>query len=91
MIDERTVLLGSLNTLSQMWTREVMLTMHGEHFARKLLEHEHAEDFATPPLCDACKGRQLDLRRKGKADEWYWRCYARTCPKWSPSGRTNWS
>src|SRR5690606_30513340 len=40
VIDERLVMLGSLNTLSQSRTREVMITVHGRHFARKLLEHE---------------------------------------------------
>ncbi|WP_393077141.1 hypothetical protein [Streptomyces sp. LN704] len=38
VIDERTVMIGSLSTLSQSWTREVMVTMRCGHFARKLLE-----------------------------------------------------
>ena len=44
VIDEHTVLLGSLNSLSQSRSREVMLTIKGGHFARKILTHEHAED-----------------------------------------------
>ncbi|RGD62079.1 hypothetical protein DR950_33895 [Kitasatospora xanthocidica] len=78
VIDEQTVLLGSLNALSQSHSREIMLTVRGAHFARKILEHEHAEDFARPPRCAGCQGDQLDLRR-GKAG-WYWRCYDRACP-----------
>lgn len=90
VIDERRVLLGSLNTLSQQITREVMLTLDGEHFARKLLEHEHATVFSVPPRCAACNGTAIDLRRTERQG-WYWRCYARTCPKWHPKGRTNWT
>jgi hypothetical protein len=78
IIDERTVMLGSQNILSQSRTREVMLTMHGAHFARKLLEHEHATDFASPPPCGKCGGSEIDLRRGTKGD-WYWRCYDKTC------------
>jgi phosphatidylserine/phosphatidylglycerophosphate/cardiolipin synthase-like enzyme len=79
VIDERVVLIGSQNVLSQRWTREVMLVMEGHHFARKLLEYEHAADFATPPCCGACGGSEVDLRRR-KNGEWYWRCFARACP-----------
>ncbi|MGY4972152.1 phospholipase D-like domain-containing protein [Streptomyces nigrescens] len=86
VIDERTVMLGSLNVLSQSWTREVMLTMRGAYFARKLLAHEHAETFARPPRCGRCKGAEIEIRR-GKNGTWYWRCYAAPC-KTTPSGRT---
>ncbi|MFD8910394.1 AAA domain-containing protein [Streptomyces sp. NPDC059575] len=79
VIDEHTVLLGSLNSLSQNRSREVMLTIKGGHFARKILTHEHAEDFAKPPRCDACKGEEVDLRRRTDGS-WYWRCFNRTCP-----------
>jgi len=48
VVDENVVLLGSLNTLSQRRSREVMLVMRGTHFARKLLAHEHAAEFASP-------------------------------------------
>ncbi|HEX6968097.1 MAG TPA: AAA domain-containing protein [Micromonosporaceae bacterium] len=88
VIDEETVLLGSLNALSQSRTREVMLTVRGAHFARKLLEHEHAKTFAAPPRCGACGDTKIDLRR-GKSD-WYWRCYSETCPARSKPGRKAW-
>jgi len=78
VIDEQTVLLGSLNSLSQSRSREVMLTIKGSHFARKILAHEHAEDFARPPRCSACKGDDVDLRRRGNG-AWYWRCFNRAC------------
>lgn len=87
VIDERTVLLGSLNPLSQRWTREVMLTMRGAHFARTLLEHEHAEDFARPPKCGRCGGDEIEIRRH-KDHTWHWRCYAPAC-KTTASGRSN--
>lgn len=90
VIDEQVVLLGSLNSLSQSWTREVMLTIHGGHFARRLLEHENAMIFARPPRCGECHGTEVVLRRKG-AGEWFWRCYARTCPWWTPRGQKNWT
>ncbi|MCT9009395.1 hypothetical protein N4G66_31900 [Streptomyces rhizosphaerihabitans] len=67
MIDERTVMIGSLNTLSQAWTREVMVTMRGGHFARKLLEHEHAELFTRPPKYARCGGTSIELRRRSGA------------------------
>ncbi|MFI2369039.1 phospholipase D-like domain-containing protein [Streptomyces sp. NPDC018833] len=79
VIDERTVLLGSLNSLSQSRSREVMLTIHGGHFARRILTHEHAEDFARPPRCGACQLDEVDLRRRKNGD-WRWRCYNRACP-----------
>jgi phosphatidylserine/phosphatidylglycerophosphate/cardiolipin synthase-like enzyme len=90
VIDERTVLLGSLNALSQRTTREVMLTLQGEYFARKLLAHEHAVAFSAPPPCGACHGATVQLRRTVQKG-WHWRCYATTCPRWDPRGRTNWT
>ncbi|MER5882953.1 AAA domain-containing protein [Streptomyces sp. NPDC001941] len=85
VFDERTVLLGSLNALSQSWTREVMITMRGAYFARKLLAHEHAEAFARPPKCGRCRGTQIEIRRRRNGN-WFWRCYDTTC-KATPSGR----
>ncbi|MFC9428070.1 AAA domain-containing protein [Streptomyces sp. NPDC056987] len=87
VVDERTVMLGSLNALSQNWTREVMLTMRGAHFARKLLEHEHAAVFAAPPRCGRCNGTEIEIRRR-KDGSWVWRCYAPAC-KTTPRGGTN--
>ncbi|MFB6953568.1 AAA domain-containing protein [Streptomyces niveus] len=86
VIDERTVMLGSLNVLSQSWTREVMLTMRGAHFARKLLAHEHAAVFAAPPRCGRCGGDEIEIRRWKSG--WVWRCYAFAC-KTTPKGGTN--
>nr|WP_203950280.1 AAA domain-containing protein [Microbispora rosea] len=88
VIDERLVMLGSLNVLSQSWTREVMVTMRGGHFARKILQHEHAEDFSRPPRCDRCRQRQVDLRRRSDG-RWYWRCYNKACP--GRSGKNAWT
>ncbi|WP_258564995.1 AAA domain-containing protein, partial [Streptomyces sp. WELS2] len=87
VIDERTVMIGSLNTLSQSWTREVMVTMRGGHFARKLLEHENARLFARPPRCARCGGTSIELRRR-KNGTWFWRCYDTVC-KTGANGRSN--
>lgn len=85
VVDERLVLLGSLNVLSQSNSREVMLVMQGECFARKLLDHEHARTFANPPICGECSSTKIDLRRT-KAKDWYWRCYAPK-PQPRPDGK----
>jgi len=90
VLDEQTVLLGSLNVLSQSRTREVMLVMRGAHFARRLLGHERAEDFAAPPRCGDCNGTMIDLRRNTKGD-WYWRCYNRGCPSRAAGSRSAWT
>ncbi|MDQ0937270.1 hypothetical protein QFZ49_007245 [Streptomyces turgidiscabies] len=87
VIDEQTVMIGSVNTLSQSWTREVMLTMRGAHFARKLLEHEHAELFTRPPKCARCGGTSIELRRR-KNSTWFWRCYDTVC-KTGANGRSD--
>ncbi len=76
IIDEKTVLLGSLNSLSQS--------------ARMLLEHEHASDIAVPPRCGACRGTMIDLRRR-RAGDWYWRCYNPSCPRRSTGNRRAWT
>lgn len=91
VIDEKTVMLGSLNVLSQSWTREVMLVMHGGHFARRLLEDERAEDFASPPRCGACRGTKVNLRRSGRTGDWFWQCYGEDCPNRSSENRQPWT
>lgn len=86
VIDERIVLFGSLNTLSQSNSREVMLVMEGEHFARKLLDHEQARAIATPPRCGRCGSTTLVLHRTIRQN-WFWRCYARAGTA-GPNGRS---
>jgi phosphatidylserine/phosphatidylglycerophosphate/cardiolipin synthase-like enzyme len=92
VIDEHTVMLGSLNALSQSpsQTREVMITMRGHHWARKLLTDLHAEEFSKPPCCEACQGQQVDLRRASDAS-WYWRCYNPACPVRGKGRRQAWT
>ncbi|AIS01009.1 hypothetical protein SGLAU_25355 [Streptomyces glaucescens] len=87
VIDEWTVMIGSLNTLSQSWTRQAMVTMRGGHFARKLLEHEHAELFTRPPKCERCGGTSIELHRRTNGT-WFWRCYD-TIRKTGRNGRSN--
>jgi hypothetical protein len=80
VIDDQIVMLGSLNTLSQRRSREVMITMRGRHWAHRLLGHLHAEEFSRPPRCGACNRETVDLRRRPNAGSWYWHCYSQTCP-----------
>ncbi|MEU6339295.1 hypothetical protein ACFUZA_17820 [Streptomyces cellulosae] len=87
VIDERTVVIGSLSTLSQSWTRQVMVTIRGGHFAHKLLEHEHAELFSRPPRCARCGGTSIELRRR-RNGVWFWRCYDTVC-KAGRNGRSD--
>lgn len=87
VVDEQTVMFGSLNALSQSRTREIMLTMRGAHFASKLLKQLNAEVFALPPTCGRCGGSSIEIRRR-KNSTWYWRCYDTTC-KTTPSGNSN--
>ncbi len=42
VIDEHIVMWGSLNALSQRWSRELMTTARGHHWARRLLIHLRA-------------------------------------------------
>lgn len=88
VVDEQTVMIGSLNALSQSWTREIMVTIRGAHFARKILEHQHAEVFADPPTCPKCGQTDVDLRRR-RNDVWYWRCFNPACP--GGTGRQAWN
>ncbi|GAV39254.1 AAA domain-containing protein [Streptomyces acidiscabies] len=79
VVDDSTVAIGSLNALSQSWTREIMITMNGAHFARKILEQQHADVFSRPPTCPSCRRDDIEIRR-GQRGNWYWRCYNRSCP-----------
>jgi hypothetical protein len=90
VIDDHTVMMGSLNALSQQRSREVMVTMRGHHWARKLLSHLHAEEFSKPPRCGACNGQQVDLRRAGSSGNWYWHCYNKACPEYGNGKHKAW-
>ena len=82
VVDERTVFLGSLNTLSHRTRREIMTRHTGARYARSLLEHEHAEVFSRPLVCRAC-AIPTELRRslsERKDHYWYWACPTKGCP-----------
>jgi hypothetical protein len=83
IIDERVVFQGSLNRLSHHRTRDVMVVQQGQHFARKLLGHEHAHQFAHPPtVCGRCAQPTVELFRSGSRrldDSWFWRCSVAQC------------
>lgn len=81
IVDERTVFLGSLNTLSHQTRREIMTRHTSARYARSLLEHENAEVFSRPPACRTC-AIPTELRRSlsGKKDHyWYWACPTKGC------------
>jgi hypothetical protein len=77
VIDDHTVMMGSLNALSQQRSREAMITMRGQYFARRLLRELRAEEYTSPPVCGACQ-QQVALRQT--RDDVYWRCYNKSCP-----------
>ena len=82
VIDEQLVLQGSLNVLSHRNTREVMVAQRGQCFARKMLAHEHAHEFATPPPCGRCGSGEVELCRSSSEQRgfpWYWRCATGGC------------
>jgi len=83
IIDERVVFQGSLNPLSHHRTRDVMVVQQGQYFARKLLSHEHAHQFADPPtVCGQCAQPTVELFRSGSRKlnfSWYWRCSISKC------------
>ena len=65
VIDDHTVMLGSLNALSQHRSREVMITMRGHHWARKLLDRPPCRGVQqAAPLRSLQRPGQVDLRRK---------------------------
>jgi len=82
VIDDHLALLGSLNIFSHRDSREVMAVLEGQAFARKLLEKEHAQEFADPPRCDRCGGDTVELYRSESARlgfPWLWRCTEARC------------
>ena len=62
------------------------MTIRGTHFARKLLDHEHADLFSRPPTCARCGNTTIELRRRTNGT-WFWRCYDPPC-KTDPNGRS---
>ncbi len=81
VIDERLAFIGSMNILSHpsgaAGRREVMALIESAGFAKRLLRHERADEFARPPTCPACHAtmRVAALRGAGAARAWSWWCY----------------
>jgi hypothetical protein len=77
VIDQETVLLGSLNALSNQRggrTREIMITMKGRAFAARLLTELNAAEIGTPRPCTQC-GTQMEVRRRGgQRPDLFWHC-----------------
>lgn len=88
VVDDTTVMIGSINALSQSRTREIMITMKGGHFARRILRHEHAKEFSNPPTCPCCHRSDIEIRRRANFT-WYWRCYNADCP--GRTGNVGWN
>jgi hypothetical protein len=77
VIDEQTVLFGSLNTLSNSKgsnTRESMLTLKGSEFAHRLLEELRVRELGTPHPCVHCANICQIKREGGKRTTWSWYC-----------------
>jgi AAA domain-containing protein/phospholipase D-like protein len=77
VIDEQTVLFGSLNTLSNSKgsnTRESMLTLKGGEFAHRLLEELRVRELGTPRPCVHCAKICQVKREGGKRTAWSWYC-----------------
>lgn len=75
VVDDEVVLLGSLNVLSNKpgSSRETMVTMEGQQFARRLLGELRVDDIGTPKACPSCR-RTMDVRRRGRRAELSWQC-----------------
>jgi hypothetical protein len=85
VIDERIVLFGSLNALSNSPTsntRESMLTLEGGEFASRLLEELQVRILGTIHPCARCN-KPCEIRRAtGRSTEWSW--YCASCKKHVP-------
>lgn len=77
VIDELTVLFGSLNALSNSGnssTRESMLTLTGGEFAHRLLDELRVRELGTPHPCAGC-GQVCQVKRAGgRSTGWSWFC-----------------
>ena len=87
VVDRETVLLGSLNVLSNDpgRTREVMITMEGRAFAARLLDELRVEEIGTPRVCTDCGGQMEVRRRQARSAELLWQC--RPCARRVPVPR----
>jgi hypothetical protein len=77
VIDRRTTMIGSLNALSHNRTREVMVVHDGRMFAKRLLQHEYADELSKVPRCPQC-GSTPEVRRYKKTPPLRWYCTACT-------------
>jgi phosphatidylserine/phosphatidylglycerophosphate/cardiolipin synthase-like enzyme len=79
VIDDETVLFGSLNPLSNSLsgnTRESMFTMTGREFAGRLLDELRVRDIGTVHHCARCNQPCEVTRPTGRSTAWHWRCAA---------------
>ncbi|HZB31773.1 MAG TPA: AAA domain-containing protein, partial [Streptosporangiaceae bacterium] len=81
VIDEQLTFIGSMNILSHpgggAGRREVMTLIESADFAKRMLRHERADQFARPPACPACAAtmRVAALSGSGRERGWHWWCY----------------
>jgi hypothetical protein len=81
VIDEQLTFIGSMNILSHpggsAGRREVMTLIESADFAKRMLRHERADQFARPPVCPACAAtmRAAALSGSGRERGWHWWCY----------------
>jgi hypothetical protein len=82
VIDELLTFIGSMNLLSHpggsKGTRDVMALIESADFAKRILRHERADQFAQPPTCTACGAtmRTAALSGSGRERGWHWWCYS---------------
>ncbi|MFC4909889.1 AAA domain-containing protein [Actinomadura gamaensis] len=78
VIDQRLVLLGSMNLLSHRRSRgrrEIMALFESRSLARHVLEHERADALSRPPTCPECGRRaEIELRGSGMKRRLHWLC-----------------
>jgi hypothetical protein len=85
IVDREVMFLGSYNTLSGGYRREIMVRYRGRRFAEQVLRHERAEELSQPPLCPK-DGAVMEAARaparQGRG--WTWVCPTKSCPQRQP-------
>jgi hypothetical protein len=82
VVDGRVTMLGCARGGEPGDRDEVLVAHTGPHFARFVLEQEHAELLSAPPRCPRCGDEGVEVRRsaaRGKGFPWAWGCPSPGC------------
>ncbi|MDR0359035.1 MAG: hypothetical protein LBJ87_06180 [bacterium] len=82
VVDGRVTMLGCAPGIERGDPADVLLVHTGPHFARHILEQEHAELLSAPPRCARCGEDGVELRRsasQGHGFPWAWGCPSPGC------------